>query len=199
MVTGPPRDGEVVFASLAITYAGFPDIRFRTERDAASPEGLLPGHAVPRDMTSLDLRERPPRPARETLLGFYLLARTIDKLRAELPGGHAGPYLNHDTGFSAFLVRRLGLDMAEFREAVASAVDEQAVTAWLASRIDVASAPDLNAKLESFVVERMSPEAQTLIRERHPVMTVRPELSKILDVLDEDDRHAFPDHATRMA
>jgi hypothetical protein len=41
-------------------------------------------------MTPLDLRRQPPRPARETLLGFYLLPPTIDKLRAEPPGGHLG-------------------------------------------------------------------------------------------------------------
>jgi hypothetical protein len=142
-------------------------------------------------MEPLDLRLRPPRPARQTLLGYYLLPRTIDKLRAELPGGNIGLYLNHDTGFSAYLVRRLGLDMHEFRQAVAAAPGESEVVAWLAERVDAASAPALNAKLESFVVERMTPEDQALIRQRHPVMAVRPDLSNILDIMDEDDRLAF--------
>jgi hypothetical protein len=142
-------------------------------------------------MTPLDLRTGPPRSARETLLGFALLPRTIDKLRAELPGGNLGQYLNHETGFSAFVVKRLGLDMREFRAAVAQAADEGDVAAWLAARIDPAGAPALNAKLETFVVERMSPADQLLVRERHPVMAERPELSKILDILDADDRRAF--------
>ncbi|GAC1548574.1 MAG: hypothetical protein NVS2B17_33330 [Candidatus Velthaea sp.] len=141
-------------------------------------------------MTPLDLRVTKPRSARSTLLGFFLLPRTIDKLRAELPGGHLGLYLNHDTGFSAFVVKRAGLDMNEFRETVAHAADEPAVVEWLRSRVDPAAAPALNAKLETFVVERMSPEDQALIRKRHPVMAVRPELSKILDILDADDEHA---------
>ncbi|MGA7200777.1 MAG: DUF5069 domain-containing protein, partial [Candidatus Cybelea sp.] len=113
-------------------------------------------------MTPLDLRTHRPRGPRETILGFYLLARTVDKLRAELPGGHLGPYLNHDTGFSAYLVRRLGLSMDELRQAVASAPDETSVVEWLASRVDAASAPELNAKLETIVVERMKPEDQVL-------------------------------------
>ncbi len=142
-------------------------------------------------MTPLDLRSQPPRSTRATVLGFYLLPRTIDKLRAELPGGHIGNYLNHDTGFSAYVVKRLGLDMHAFREAVAKADDEAAVVSWLEARIDRASAPALNAKLETFVVERMSPQDQTLVRERHPVMALRPELSKILDILDADDKFAF--------
>ncbi len=143
-------------------------------------------------MSPLDLRKQPPRGPRETLLGFYLLPRTVDKLRAELPGGNLGAYLNHDTGFSAYVVRRLGLNMNEFREAVAEAADEAAVVEWLAARADAPSAPSLNAKLETFVVERMSPGDQSLVRERHPVMRVRPDLTKILDVLEADDKDAFP-------
>jgi hypothetical protein len=142
-------------------------------------------------MTPLDLRKQPPRPVRATILGFFFLPRTIDKLRAELPGGDMGPYLNHDTGFSAWVVRRLGLDMNEFREAVAAAPDEDAVVAWLSERIDPAAAPALNAKLETFVVERMSPEDQILVRERHPVMALRPELSKLVEILDADDALAY--------
>jgi hypothetical protein len=142
-------------------------------------------------MTPLDLSSKPPRAGRETVFGFYFLPRTIDKLRAELPGGNMGPYLNHDTGFSAFVVRRLGLKMDEFRAAVAAAENETDVIAWLAARIDPANAPAMNAKLESFVVERMSPEDQELVRMRHPVLAERPGLTKILDILDADDRHAF--------
>jgi hypothetical protein len=142
-------------------------------------------------MTPLDLRKQPPRGPRETLLGFYLLPRTVDKLRAELPGGNIGAYLNHDTGFSAYIVRRLGLDMNEFRRAVAEAADEAALVQWLATRVDAAAALALNAKLETFVVERMSPDDQVLVRQRHAVMQVRPDLSKILDILEADDEHAF--------
>jgi hypothetical protein len=141
-------------------------------------------------MIPIDLRQHPPRGPREKLLGFYLLPRTIDKLRASLPGGQMGLYLNHDRGFSAYAVRRLGLDMGEFRIAVAQAPDERAVVEWLSARIDPSTAPEFNAKLETFVVERMSPEDQRLIRQRHPVMASRPDLSKILDILEADDAGA---------
>jgi hypothetical protein len=81
--------------------------------------------------------------------------------------------------------------MNDFREAVAAAPDEAAVTAWLAARIDLNAAPALNAKLDTFVVERMSAADQVLVRERHPVMAQRPELSSILDVLDADDEFTY--------
>ena len=142
-------------------------------------------------MTPLDLRVHRPRPVRETILGFYLLPRTIDKLRAELPGGNLGLFMNHDTGLSAYLVRRMGLDMDDFRAAVAAAPDEEHVIGWLAARVDPSIAAAVNAKLESFVVERMSAEDQALIRERHPVMAERPELSVMIDILDADDALTF--------
>ena len=142
-------------------------------------------------MLPLDLRRQPPRGPRETMLGFYFLPRTIDKLRAELSGGNLGAYMNHDTGFSAYVIRRLGLNMEDLREVVAQAPDEPAVLEWLAARIDTSAAPALNAKLETFVVERMTPRDQVLVRQRHPVMANQPELSKILDVLEADDRLTF--------
>jgi hypothetical protein len=142
-------------------------------------------------VTPLDLRIHRPRPVRATILGFYLVPRTIDKLRAELPGGNLGAYLNHDTGFSAYVVRRMGLNMDDFRAAVADATDEPALIDWLAARIDVSLAPAVNAKLESFVVERMTAEDQALVRERHPVMAERPGLAIILDILDADDERTY--------
>jgi hypothetical protein len=125
------------------------------------------------------------------MLGFYFLPRTIDKLRAELPGGDPGAYINEERGFSAYVVRRIGLDMNELRRAVAEAPDEAALVEWLAARVDATAAPAINAKLETFVVERMSADDQLLVRSRHPVMATRPDLSKVLDILDADDREAF--------
>jgi hypothetical protein len=81
--------------------------------------------------------------------------------------------------------------MGDFRKVVADAPDEAAIVKWLAVRVDPDAAPGLNAKLESFVVDRMSPENQVLIRRRHPVMATRPDLSKVLDILDAEDDFSF--------
>ena len=111
-------------------------------------------------MTPLDLRKHPPRGPREMMLGFYLLPRTVDKLRAELPGETLENTSITDTGFSAYVVRRLGLDMNEFRRVVAIAPDEGMVVDWLAARVDTTVAVALNAKLETFVLERISSDDQ---------------------------------------
>lgn len=142
-------------------------------------------------MTPLDLTKTRPRGVRDPLLGYYFLARTLDKLRAELPGGNIGPFLNHDTGFSAYVIRRMGLDMNELREVVAAAPDENAVLAWIAQRVDPAGAEALNAKLETFVYDRMSDGDKVLVFQRHPVLEKRPELNKLMDILDADDEALF--------
>ncbi|MDQ6926220.1 MAG: DUF5069 domain-containing protein, partial [Candidatus Eremiobacteraeota bacterium] len=127
-------------------------------------------------MQPLDLTKQPPRAARASLLGAMFLPRTIDKLRAELPGGMMGPYMNHDRGFSAYVVRRLGLDMDAFRAAVGAARDEADVVAWLRERLDAAAVEETNRKLESFTSERMTADDRALLEERHPVLRERPEL-----------------------
>ena len=142
-------------------------------------------------MEPLDLTKQPPRAARATALGAMMLPRTIDKLRAELAGGTMGPYMNHDRGFSAYVVRRLGVDMDEFRAAVAAARDEDEVVAWLRERIDGGAVEETNRKLESFTSARMTPDDRALLEERHPVMRERPELTSILDILDAEDARAF--------
>ena len=142
-------------------------------------------------MEPLDLTKQPPRTARATLLGAMFLPRTIDKLRAELPGGTMGPYMNHDRGFSAYVVRRLGLDMDELRAVVGDARDEDEVVAWLRERIDASVVEETNRKLESFTSERMTPDDRALLIERHPVLHERPDLTSILDILDAEDARAF--------
>ena len=143
-------------------------------------------------MEPLDLTKQPPRAPRDTMLGVKFLPRTIDKLRAELPGGTMGPYLNHDRGFSAYVVRRLGLDMDELRGVVGRARDEDEIVAWLRERIDASTVDETNRKLESFTSERMTADDRALLVERHPVLHERPELTSILDILDADDARAFP-------
>jgi hypothetical protein len=142
-------------------------------------------------MQPLDLTQQPPRAPRAALLGVMFLPRTIDKLRAELPGGTMGPYMNHDRGFSAYVVRKLGVDMDELRAVVGNARDEAEVVAWLRERVDSDAVDETNRKLESFTSERMSPEDRALLAERHPVMRERPDLTSILDILAAEDARAF--------
>ncbi len=50
--------------------------------------------------------------------GLYMLAQTVDKLRATLPGGNLGSY--RIAGFSAQLLWKLGIEEDALRDDVAS-------------------------------------------------------------------------------
>ena len=142
-------------------------------------------------MKPLDLRLRPPRGPRETLLGLAFLPRTIDKIRAEMPGGSMGPYLNEAYGVSMFMCRRVGLGMDELRAIVTEAADEDEVVARLRDRLDPATVAEANRKLESLTFARLSTENQELVRDRHPILAERPDLVNFFDIFEADDAATY--------
>jgi hypothetical protein len=144
-------------------------------------------------MQPLDLTMRPPRGPRETLAGLAFMPRTIDKLRAEMPGGKMAKYLNRPDGLSAFMCKRIGVDMEELRGVVAGAEDEDEVAAWLQARVDAALAAETSAKLALMTVDRLPPEFQERVRQNHPVMERRPELTTFFEIFEADDAEAYAD------
>ncbi len=143
-------------------------------------------------MEPLDLTTRPPRGPRETLAGLAFMPRTIDKLRAEMPGGNMGPYFNRPDGMSAILCKRAGIDMDELRGVVAAAADEHAIAVWLRERVDPAKAEETSAKLAVLTLDRLPPEFQERVRENHPVLAKRPELNVFFDIFEADDAEVYP-------
>ena len=147
------------------------------------------------DMTPLDLRTHRPRPVRATILGFYLRCRARSTNCApNCRAATSADYLNHDTGFSAYVVRRMGLDMDDFRAAVAAAPDEEAVVAWLAARIDAALAPGSECKTR--VLRRRTHVAPKIRRSCANAIRswrIAPSSRVILDILDADDELTFAD------
>jgi hypothetical protein len=144
-------------------------------------------------MQPLDLQFRPPRGAREKLAGLYFMPRTIDKLRAEMPGGNLGAYINPDFGVSNYMCKRVGLDMEELRAVVIAANDEDEVAAWLVARLDPAVVEEANRKLEALNIERLSPENLAIVQKYHPIMASRPDLLTYFDIFEADDAATYPD------
>ena len=66
-------------------------------------------------MKPLDLSKQPPRNPRVMLAGLLMMARTVDKARALLPGGNPGRYYI-TPGISGWMLKKLGLSEAEFIE-----------------------------------------------------------------------------------
>jgi hypothetical protein len=139
-------------------------------------------------MEPLDFTIAPPRGAREKLLGLTFLPRTIDKMRANLPGGNLNGYLiDLPDGFSTYLLKKIGVDQAALQAVVASATSEAEVVAWISAHADLSDVEGLNAKLAAMTRTRISEEAQARVLVVHPGLDEHPELQTFYDIFDFDD------------
>jgi len=134
----------------------------------------------------LDLTKRPPRGPRERLDGVVLVPRTIDKMRASLPGGDLGGY--KIPGFSTRLLAMIGVDEAELLEVVRTASSDEDVAAWLHTHADRSKYDAVNEHFEHASVDGLKdPEDY---HRRYPVAKQRG-LTNLFDVLEADDRDSF--------
>ncbi|MFY9720272.1 MAG: DUF5069 domain-containing protein [Candidatus Cybelea sp.] len=118
-------------------------------------------------MNALDLTKQPPRSPRELLPGLDLLmaARTVDKMRATLPGGNIGSY--QITGLRSRLLERLGIVESALREAVANAASDDAVARWIAAHSEAGRYAEINAALERATIgERLDEQAGLSLKKR---------------------------------
>jgi len=143
-------------------------------------------------MEPLDLTKQPPRGPREQMLGVYFLPRTIDKVRATLPGGDLGDYiLTGRNSMSAYLLHKLRIDVDELRDVVARAAGEGDVEAWLRERVDPAAVESVNGKLLGSRIDAAPPDMLALIHERHPWLASRPDVVNAFEMLEADDARTF--------
>ena len=82
------------------------------------------------ELLARDLRKTPPRSPRETLGGFVIAARMLDKARADLLGIN-GEYNFYPCGLGAFFWKFTGLDATKFKEFVATGATDDEVDKWV--------------------------------------------------------------------
>jgi hypothetical protein len=141
-------------------------------------------------MIALDLRIRPPRAPREQLDGLVFMPRTIDKLRATLPGGHLGPY--HITpGLSQALLTMVGVELGDLRTAVMMAGSDDDVARWLREHADTQAYARANAFLTGFRHETIAPEHLTHFESLYPEF-LRRRYPLAFDLIEADDRELYP-------
>lgn len=140
-------------------------------------------------MEPLDLTQQPPRSPRELLPGLDLLmaARTVDKLRATLPGGNIGDY--QITGFSSSLLNALEITEAALRAAIASSSSDAEVADWIRRQSDPSHYDAINAKFEALTIGERLNDPKFVAR--YPVAQRLPPESSRLDLLIADDAEAF--------
>ena len=77
-----------------------------------------------------DLRKTPPRSPRETLGGFVIAARMLDKARAYLLG-IIGEYNFYPCGLGAYFWEFTGLDAMKSKDFVATGATDEEVDRWI--------------------------------------------------------------------
>ena len=96
-----------------------------------------------------DLSKEPPRSPRIRIGGFCILARAIDKCRAYL-ANTLGEY-SHGCPVDMILLDAKRVELADFREFVATGADDEAIGAWFRTQgrdMDDAEIEEWNRGLE---------------------------------------------------
>lgn len=138
-------------------------------------------------MDPLDLTQSPPRSPYAELGGLYMLARTIDKIRATLPGGNLGSY--QIVGFSQRLFERLGIAEDDLRAVVALAAGDDEVAAWVRKHSDPSAYANINAALEQPTVGQRLDRPDMVAK--YPILTTLPPEMPLLRMLEIDDAQSF--------
>jgi hypothetical protein len=141
-------------------------------------------------MESLNLLLRPPRKPREPLggLDLLMLARTVDKLRATLPGGDLGSY--QMPGLSVRLLEALGISEDALRIAVARAESDDDVAVWIRQHSDPARYREINAALENRRIRDRIDDAAFVAK--YPIAATLPRDTPLVDLVVADDADMFP-------
>lgn len=136
-------------------------------------------------MKPLDLTKTSPRSPREQLVGLVFIPRTIDKMRALLPGGDPGKY--HVEGASFALLEWIGVDPAHLQEVVASAASDVDVAAWLREHADLSQCAGINERFMTIGPAQASPENLEKFRADLEPEIAQTTYATFSEALDRDD------------
>lgn len=127
-----------------------------------------------------------------------MLPRTIDKLRAKLPGGKIGSYTIRGSspllpGFSLVLLEGIGVTDDRLLKIVEHAAVEDEIAHWLRRNADLSSVDILNRRLLRRRIEDvLAVVPQEVITKVYPFTEKMAKTTPMFDVLLEDDRLTFP-------
>ena len=138
-------------------------------------------------MEPLDLTKAPPRSPKVRLDGLAMLPRTIDKLRATLPGGKPGVYKIE--GFSKRMLDTIVVNEDDLREAVRTAQSDDDVAAWLREHADTGKYAEFNDYILKRSIDDVKDKAAFM--ERYPILKRRPDIYYLADMLEADDAEMF--------
>jgi len=132
----------------------------------------------------MDLTKSFPRSAREKLDGIDILARAIDKGRAELEG-KLGDYIFFNCGVNKVLFTTLGVSDQQFLDAVKASPDDAGVVRWIHDTVkpDRAKLDQMNERFEKMKPETSDAKAY-FAKELAGTGTKRTDIETYADLLD---------------
>jgi hypothetical protein len=137
-----------------------------------------------------DWRKTPPRSPRETLGGFVIAARMLDKARADLLGIN-GEYNFYPCGLGAYFWKFTGLDAPQFKEFVATGATDEEVDQWVranATQKDSAAIIRWNNEMRGLRLCDLSEQVQEYFEEYVPKFCKPPSKVKFFfDVYDVEE------------
>jgi Domain of unknown function (DUF5069) len=151
-------------------------------------------------MAPLDLMAQPPRSPYQKMVGLFMLPRTIDKIRAQLPGGKIGAYTVRGSttllpGLSLLLLDGIGVTEQRLLELAHSVSVEEEIADWLLRNTDLSNVASLNQKLLGRRIEDvLAVVPVATFAKIYPFAEKMTKATPMFDVLLEDDRLMFPHH-----
>ena len=141
----------------------------------------------------MTLQTVPLRSPRESLGGYILLPRLIDKVRlfakGQLPQAYAANLLGADYTLDGRFITFTGLNAEASRQVIVSGRSDAEVLAWVQDHAKPASASEKQAWAEK--IDRYRPDAELLEYRRrvYPELAARIDLSSlsVLDLIEMDE------------
>jgi hypothetical protein len=140
-------------------------------------------------MEPLNLTQKPPRKATDVLGGVIFMARTIDKVRASLPGGDLGAY--KIDGFSTRVLKALEIDEDDLRSVVALARTEGDIEQWILRHTSEEARDRVNSELPALTLRDYVDRPGFF--DRYPIAKEFPLDTPMLEMLNNDDLAMFAD------
>ena len=143
-------------------------------------------------MNAKDLSKEAPRSPYETIDGYAILLRTLDKCRATI-AGTPGEY-HFDCPVDKMLFGFKGIDAEEFRKAVEAGASDQDMATWVKEHGEPKTDEEVKAWSEAFHSDfsySHNPEKSGWFRGECERLGLDPEKTTLFDMLEVDDKASF--------
>lgn len=143
-------------------------------------------------MESKDLAIQAPRSPYETINGFAILPRTIDKCRADLAGTIGDYHFNCPLDRMLFEFKDLSAD--EFKEFVKTGADDESIGKWVFEHGNPKTIGEISAWSQAFRSDysyTTDPNKSEWFKGECTRLGLDPEKTTLFDYLEVDDKVSF--------